>query len=153
MNSRNFSITETVAVIGVIASLLFVGYEIRQGNEVARNDALSATSAMWLQTTMEIAGSERISRIMTRSITESRSDFNATDAMAFFNITLGLVKMQEITFRQLELGITESADVTWPPADNPLYTSKMQHELWPQLRKWFSDDFAVVWEQRYGYID
>ncbi len=152
MNTRNFSITETIAALGVIASLMFVGYEIRQGNEVARNEALSAFSASWSQATLDIAGSEMISSLMARSLTESNLDFSATDQMAFSNLTLGILKFRESQFRQLELGFIELNDVVMPPPGG-YWSSEMQHELWPSIREWLSEDFAVFWEQRYGLLD
>ena len=152
MNSRNFSITETIAALGVIASLLFVGYEIRQGNEVARNEVLSEQSALWSQATLDIAGSEMISSLMARSKTESWSDFSAAEQAAFYNLTLGLIKGREFGFKQLELGFIEEDDLIMPPTGG-YWSSKMQHELWPGIREWFSEDFAVFWEQRYGLLD
>ena len=153
MNTRNFSIAETVAAIGVIASLLFVGYEIRQGNLVARNEVLMSTASGWAQGTLEIAGSERISSLMARSYTESLSDFSGPERMAFGNLMLGLIKSREVGFRQLKLGISHPDDVLFPPTDNLYFTSKMQHELWQSIRGYFSEDFAVFWEQRFGYLD
>ena len=152
MNSRNFSITETIAALGVIASLLFVGYEIRQGNAVARNEALSATSTMWSQSAFDLGGNEYISGLMARSKTESWSDFSATEQSAFNNLTLGLIKGREFGFKQLELGFIEEDDLIMPPTGG-YWSSKMQHELWPGIREWFSEDFAVFWEQRYGLLD
>ena len=89
---------------------------------------------------------------MGRSYTESLSDFNAADGSAFVALTVGFTKVQEMAFRQVKLGIVESSDVIFPPK-NGFYTSKMQHELWPAIRGWFPEDFAVFWEQRYGLLD
>ena len=117
MNSRNFSITETIAALGVIASLLFVGYEIRQGNAVARNEALSATSTMWAQSAFDLGGNEYISGLMARSFTESFSDFSATDRTALKNLILGLLKSREANYQQTNVGFVKESELIWPPVD------------------------------------
>ena len=40
MKTRTFSLTETIATLGVIGSLLFVGFQIQQGNQLARLEML-----------------------------------------------------------------------------------------------------------------
>jgi hypothetical protein len=153
MNTGNFSISETVAALGVIASLLFVGYEIRQGNEVARNESLSAMSAGWEQTQIEMAGNEYLSGLMARSYSASPSEFDETEQMAFINLMLGLLKSREMWFHQLKLGVIEPTDRMWPPSETLFWRSELQHAYWPTLRKWVSEDFAVFWEQRFELAD
>jgi len=75
MKTPTFSLTETIATLGVIGSLLFVGFQIQQGNQLARLEMLYNGAAIWTEISTGQAGNEYLSGLMYRSYTESASDF------------------------------------------------------------------------------
>ena len=55
MNKESFVWTEWVAAAGVIASLIFVGYEIRQGNALGRQQAQQSMAEAWSTVNLAVA--------------------------------------------------------------------------------------------------
>ena len=153
MFDGKLSIPEAIATVGVIASLLFVGFELRQSNDMARTEMLTTQAQGWMQTTQNLAGNERLSELMFHSYEYTYREFNGADQIAFFNLNLGILKFYEIQFQQVRVGIIEEDDVSWPPATSQFFTSAIQHEMWPSYRRWFVQDFAEFWEQRFGLIE
>ena len=153
MKTRNFSLTNTIAAIGVIASLLFVGFQIQQGNQVARLEMLYNGAALWTEASTGVAGNEYLSGLMYRSYTDSASDFEGAEGVSMYTLTLGHIKTWEAFYRTTTIGVLGNEDVTFPNKGNPYWRSQYQREIWQRVRLQVPEDFAIFWEQRFNLVE
>jgi hypothetical protein len=153
MNTRNFSLTDTIAAVGVIASLLFVGYQIQQGNQLARLEMLTNGAAIWTEAAQGMAGNEYLSELMYRSYTESASEFTGAEGNSILLLSIGNIKSWEAYYRTTTLGVLSNEDVVFPDEGNPYWSSRYQREIWQRVRPQLAEDFATFWEQRFNLVE
>ena len=153
MITRTFSLTETIATLGVIGSLLFVGFQIQQGNQLARLEMLYNGAALWTEAATGVAGNEYLSGLIYRTYTESASDFEGAEGVSMFTLTLGLIKTWEAFYRTTTIGVLSAEDVTYPDKGNPYWSTQYQREIWQRIRPQVAEDFAIFWEQRFNLVE
>ena len=153
MKTPAFSLTETIATLGVIGSLLFVGFQIQQMNQIARLDMLYSGAAIWTEGATGVAGNEYLSGLMYRSYTDSASDFEGAEGVSMRILTLGLTKNWEAFYRTTTVGVLSTEDVIFPDENNPYYGSQYQRDLWQNIRPSLAEDFATFWEQRFNLVE
>ena len=153
MKTRTFSLTETIATLGVIGSLLFVGFQIQQGNQLARLEMLYNGAALWTEAATGVAGNEYLSGLIYRTYTESASDFEGAEGVSMFALTLGIIKTWEAIYRTTTIGVLGNEDVTFPDKGNPYWSSQYQREVWQRIRPQVPEDFAIFWEQRFNLVE
>jgi len=153
MKTRIFSLTETIATLGVIGSLLFVGFQIQQGNQLARLEMLYNGAAIWMEASSGMAGNEYLSGLMYRSYTESASDFEGAEGVSMLTLTLGLTKNWEAFYRTTKIGVLSTEDVIYPDENSPYYGSQYQRDIWQNIRPNLAEDFATFWEQRFNLVE
>ena len=153
MKTRTFSLTETIATLGVIGSLLFVGFQIQQGNQLARLEMLYNGAALWTDGATGVAGNEYLSGLMYRSYTDSASDFEGAEGASMYTLNLGLIKTWEAMYRTTTIGVLSTEDVTYPEENGPYWSSQYQRDIWPKIRPNLAEDFATFWEQRFNLAE
>ncbi len=112
--SRNpIGIEKTLAALGVIVSLLFVGYEIRQNTNVARATAVQATADQILQWQTETALDPDWIRIITflREGNGGYDDLSPEDRQRYGWIVSSTVRITENRYRQMQLGVISLEDL------------------------------------------
>ena len=124
MKTRTFSLTETIATLGVIGSLLFVGFQIQQGNQFARMELLYNGAAQWTEASTGIAGNKYLSGLMYRSYTDSASDFEGAESLSMYTLTLGLIKNWEAFYRATTIGVLSTGDIIFPEENGPYWGSQ-----------------------------
>jgi hypothetical protein len=153
MNTRIFSLTETIATLGVIGSLLFVGFQIQQGNQFARMELLYNGAAIWTEGATSMAGNEYLSGLMYRSFTDSASDFEGAEGVSLYTLILGHTKNWEAFYRTTTIGVLGTEDVIFPDKNSPYWSSQYQRDIWQRIRPNLAEDFATFWEQRFNLAE
>ena len=64
------AISQLVAAVGVILSLVFVGLQVRQNTAALQRNEHNSTMAEWSVIRMAIAGNRDIAELMTAGLTE-----------------------------------------------------------------------------------
>jgi hypothetical protein len=153
-NSRRTSVStwvEIVATIGVILSLLFVGYEIRQNTAVARGQArheLAALNQEWLLTLGQDAE--------YAALWESwlpRSDVTLTEEQegrAWYVMTMHLRRLENVYFQYREGLVDESALQSYGFAAVGIFSTSAFRVYWidEDARAGFDPEFVAFLEQR-----
>jgi len=151
---KNFSWTEAVAAIGVISSLIFVGFQLRQSNDLGRLQAQQSMAEAWSTVNLTMATNPELTDLLARmSAGELEADFDPGEAHSLYLVLHGLDHTWEMYYRQMQSGVLEKGDISFPPPNNRTFRSSYHRELWPSIRAGFSEDFAIFWEQRYGLAD
>lgn len=149
---RNLSgIEQTIAVIGVIVSLLFVGYEIRQNTQVARAAAVQATSDQIMEWQNAAAHDEEWLRVITflRS-GGSFGDLSDLDKQRYQWVVNPTVRIMENRYRQMQLGVIDPEDMGAVGGTSNPYWFRSPHFLawWQasdQTKSW-APDFLEFFE-------
>ena len=154
MSKKSFDWTDLVAATGVIASLIFVGYEIRQSNALGRQQAQQSMAEAWSTVNLAVATDHVLADLLARmQAGELRADFTPGEAVSLYQVLHGLDHTWEMYYKQTQMGVLEEGDISFPPPNNPVFGSPYHGELWPSIRAGFGEGFAIFWEQRFGLTD
>lgn len=108
----SFDLRQAAATLGVILSLVFVGYEIRQNTQVARAAAVQATIDQILQwQAASAADPEWIRIIHTLRSGGTFSDLSPIDQQKYHWIVSSTVRITENRFRQMQMGVIDESDL------------------------------------------
>ncbi len=100
------AIRETLAALGVIASMVFVGMEIRQSNVQARAAAFQAMGIANAQLAQEIAADDRLSVLWAEHNNPDRlEEWTQTDWAKYFRSIISFARLTETVHIQVEQGV------------------------------------------------
>jgi hypothetical protein len=128
--------------LGVIASLVFVGFEIRQNTQVARAASVQAISAQITEWQASAHGNPDFMRVLT-FLREGGTfaDLEPQDRYLYGFVVNGSVRSMENRFRQVQLGIIDDADTKMGGGTSNLYWWRSDH----LLDYWRSIDQTQMW--------
>lgn len=112
MSGDRFSVQQTAAAVGVILSLVFVGYEIRQNTRVARATAVQATVEQIIQWQTESGTDPEWIRVydFVRN-GGAYADLSSLDQSRYSWVVISTVRITENRFRQMQMGIINGKDL------------------------------------------
>ena len=144
------AVRDTLGFLAVVASLMFVGLQLRQSNEWAKQEALQSHIEDWTGLAVPWALDERFSGLAERINTGAReADFVGADRQSLSVMYLGLDHVWEFRYQQLRVGILRADDFRFPAASNLWFNSNFHRDVWPTNRPEFDPDFAAFWEERF----
>ncbi|MDH3615929.1 MAG: hypothetical protein OEQ90_05585 [Gammaproteobacteria bacterium] len=150
MNINKLAWTELVAALGVISSLIFVGYEVRQSNSLGRLQAQQSMADAWSTVNLTLASNHELAALLARMHGgELKADFAPGEAHSLYLVLHGLDHTWEMYYTQTQIGVLEEGDISFPPPNNRTFSAAFHRELWPEIRGGFNEEFAVFWEQRF----
>lgn len=146
---------ELVAAFGVIVSLLFVGYQIRQNTQVARGQTrqnLAALNQDWLILQSQDAGFHDLWR---RAWIEGDTTLTSSEsARSNFMMLLNLRRLENVYFQYSEGLVDESALSSYglqhSPAILTVYRGPRFRSYWENTRGSFHPDFVRFFEAQVG---
>ena len=129
---------ETVAIAGVILSLLFVAYEIRQNTQVARAQArheLAALNQQWLTLLSQDSTINSIFLKVWADVDGELTESEMSRATAM--MTLNLRRLENVYFQYSERLVDEAALRSYGGQLSTLYKS-------PRFKKyWMADNWRI----------
>ena len=151
MKTRLRWVTELVAGLGIIGSLIFVGVQVRQANLLARLQVQQEHAAQFRETNVALASSPELTRLLARvDAGATHSDFEPEEVVALDLAYIGITRGWEQNYRQLQLGILGPYDITYDRPYSQFWTSAYFKELWATLKPGLAEDFASFWDDYYG---
>ena len=137
--------------LGVILSLAFVGYEIRQNTIALRGqtrDALARAGEEWL---MGIAADSSLSAAFGKI--NSNDPLSSSDSTRVRYALIALTRHHENVYMQVEGGtVDESSLLSYGWKNSPLYMTSYYTSLWPTIRVVVSPGFAEAHEEAYPHL-
>ncbi len=147
---RGRTLREGLAALGVILSLLFVGYEIRLNTRVSTAAAIQASTDHSLQVILSWSEDEQavtlLGRILSGEVPPDFTDYENTKLRLMY---LAVLRLAESRYRQAELGILED-DATILGGSGALLRAPYLADRWNQLKPAVPQDFAAYFESEYG---
>ncbi len=134
------AVRESIGFVGVVASLVFVGLEVRQNTVSARaaayQDMGSSISDIWLLG----AQSPELALLTLRFFEEESAEFNPVEEAVLVAQTVGALRQYETVWRQVQLGLLEPEVLEYFGWGSDLLSGNMRR-LWPRISQRMSPDF------------
>jgi hypothetical protein len=143
-------IRETLGFLGVMASLVFVGMEIRQNTRVARAEAYRALAEMETAAMLASATNPQLAGLMRRVVFDGalRDAFSDSEKYQLGTMYDYRITNLELVYRQVEEGVLPPTALEMQLS--ALFGTPYLRELWPLIREQYDAGFAAYFEDRYG---
>lgn len=133
---------ETFGIVGVIASLVFVGLEIRQNTTATKAAAIQEMTASNLVHMDGIAGNSQLAGVLSRGVADIESLTDSEQFQFVLTYNAGLMNTHGL-FRQWELGVLPDEDwAHWKAricveAQLPIFQL-----VWAELKSFYAPTFV-----------
>ena len=139
---------EVIGLISVIISLIFVGYEIRQNTNVARNQAYNDYSYRAQELLTEIATDEYLPKLITRvSNGELPEDFTDEERLRIIQIQNAAVRSWEGMYRSVQSGLLP-IDILRGAGSGTILDNDFFRAIWPDNKFIYTEDFVSFFEEQ-----
>jgi hypothetical protein len=149
VSKRESGIGQFIGTAGVIVSLVFVGYEIRQNTQVARAAAVQSLSdqsiEILLAWSLDNEATDLLGRVVEGGLP---SDFSDHENVRLRLMYITGLRSAEAGYRQLVLDLV--GDTEWMGGAAAMYRAPYLVERWPEFRPALAPDFADWFETEYG---
>jgi len=147
------AIGEAAGAGAVVASLLYVGRQVRQNNRIARAEAYRDVTMGWARLLHLWADDRPAAKALVRSGSGTRlTDLAEDDREAFLLRIAATFRVFETIYHQVNEGVldSEALDMLWgrDTGSTPLF-----RDAWAQLRGSYRAEFRTFVERRYGLAD
>ena len=146
-------IIELIGFISIIASLGFVGFEIRQNTRAVRGATNIAISNQVMDMALEIASNERLGKLVGLMLEDNikSEDLNPEDrTSAQMTIYAGLRRIENV-FLQVEDGILDAR--AFDRVGMAFYRSNVARDTWDIYGRFFDKDFIPYFEALRDSVD
>ena len=132
-------VRETLGFVGVMASLVFVGFEIRQNTAAQRSATIEGIANQRVEYNTAIWTDDRMPGLL-RQLREGAvaADFTPDDTQRIRVWYVTYLRIQESAYRQVAVGVIGEDDYN---ISNPTLAFPFLREQWPTLQLAFQQDF------------
>ena len=142
-------IAQMLAIIGVIISLAFVGLEINQNTNLARNQAYLEYVESVKELSLEIATDEALPGLVARLAEELlEEDFLPEENIKILLFQNATVRVWEGLYRSWSAGYLPQEAVANVGGGNLLNNHYFRQIAWPELKIHYSPDFISFFEEQ-----
>ena len=136
---------ETLGLIAVVASLGFVGYEIRQNTAAVESTAFLSLSELLHQSTVSLSEGATPSLVLRLREGALPGDFTPEENPRVRLMYCQHIDVLQAAFRQVEVGALdeEAVDVFW----SGLLSQDYIREEWPSMRYAYTPEFVDFFEK------
>jgi len=143
------AVRETLAALGVIASLVFVGAEIRQNTAVARATALNDLANGAREFLLAVGTDSDASSVLRRW--REGGELSDDESQQATYLVMALLRNFENVFMQTATGVLPSdALLSYAYTNSNIAQLQAFREFWPTARPRFHPDFVAAFEAEYG---
>jgi hypothetical protein len=144
---------EFLGVAGVMASLIFVGVEIRQNTVAARAAAYQAMGEGISEFWSQVGQNPDQAILISRFFQEVDAEFTAEEEAMLIATHVAALRREETVWRQIELGLVgpEMLEHLGNNAPNGPGAAGNMVRLWPKVAPLMSPDFRRYVEEAKGW--
>ena len=147
------SLGEALAALGVVGSLLFVGLELRQTNDLARAEAYQTMGGSIGELLREVSLNPEFAEIHRRFVmdtlrAEDLDDFTETQRYQMVASWIGALRVMEVNWRLTDLGLLDEEAAGYFGVNSP-GVGVAAHNLqliWDDVGPFMSPDFGAYIE-------
>lgn len=144
---------EVSGAIAVVASLLYVGRQVRQNNRIARAEAYREVTMGWARLLHLWADDRPSAKALMESGTGTRlANLSEDDRNAFVLRIAATFRVFESIYHQVAEGVLDpdALDMLW---GRSVSSTPMFRDAWVQLRGSYRPEFRAFVEARFGLQD
>jgi hypothetical protein len=144
------AISQVIGAVGVVASLIYVGRQVRLGNALARAEAYRTVSLRVSEMTSEWANDEKFIPIVRSGLFERTArlaDLSPDDQTKLILYYSSALRVFEMIHRQVEAGVLDQS--AYGMLGGIMFNAPIFSDVWPILGAAYSSDFARVIETRF----
>ena len=143
---------EAAGAVAVVASLLYVGRQVRQNNSIARAEAYREVTMGWARLLHLWADDRPAANALMQSGAGTRLADLPEDVQNSFLLRISATfRVFETIYQQVTEGIldSEALDMLW---GHSATTTPMFRDAWVRLRDSYSPRFTAFVEGRFGFM-
>ena len=145
---RGKAIGEVLAALGVIASLIFVGVEIRQNTKAVQGSTTNEIAQQSLDLTMAGLDNTELREVFRKATSDDISVLSREDRLLLGWFFAAKLRADENRFRQIKLGLVDG-DNLGQLSNHRAYRFPYFGIYWEARRLEFSEDFRVFVDEEY----
>ena len=147
---------ESVGLLAVVLSLVFVGLEMRQNNTIARASAINELASNQRDLLLSIVTDGELSSVWADYLRNgvALDSFNARDRTRLSGLQEALVINVENAFLQREMGLLPDAlSGLYHFSGSPVFSSENFAAFWSNERYRYHPTFVAALEQEYPNLE
>jgi len=133
------------ANLGVIAGIIFLGFELRQNNQLLVEEARYSMLENQKEWAYFISSANNVTDAVMSP--DSNSDLSKTDEIRRRELFGTLLFMWQWEFEQSQSNLFGGSEVSVEAYKYGWRNYKIA-EIWPEIRDWYSDDFIQFMEEK-----
>jgi len=145
---------ESIAVLGVVLSLIFVGMELRQNTIASRSAAFQELGIATAQGWLEMSQNRELSDIvqLASSGPGGYDQLSASDAAILRAYLLSFIRLSETIYLQIEQGLLDEAAFDTLGYGDSTFGNIAVEEAWPDMKPLITPSFASYVESKYDNL-
>jgi hypothetical protein len=105
-------VVELVGIVGIILSLIFLGYELKRANDIAETEAVATIYSMTNEMGLVLAENPELSRVFGQALSDFDS-LNPDDRWTLYVLLEHLINVHEAAWKYHDKGIINQEDAEY----------------------------------------
>jgi hypothetical protein len=136
------NLMESIGMLGIMGSLIFVGIEVSQNSSIARTASYQSYIDGFTELNLAQISDDDLNSLMVRASTgTSKSEFTLEEIRKINLFYIALLRQWEGLYRSVREGILPEEMLTIVGAGH-LLGYPVFKEMWPDVKLLFTDDFC-----------
>jgi len=138
---------ELLGILGVIGSLIFVGYEVNQNSDIARSEAQHNVTADMIEISAMMANDGELAEIFETVLSEdlTLSELSVAHLLRVRFAYLGMLYLWESVYDSVQEGILPQSELQ-QISRGGFFDNNFFRDAWPVFRNSVNAEFAEYFE-------
>ena len=103
---------EIVGIVGIIVSLVFLGYELKRSNDIAETEAVATIYGMTNEMSLALAENPELSRVFSQALSDFES-LNPDDRFTFYGLLEYVINVNEAAWKYYDKGVINQEEANY----------------------------------------
>ena len=105
-------LVEVVGILGIIVSLVFLGYELKRSNDIAETEAVATIYGMTNEMGLALAENEDLSRVFEQALSDFES-MSPDDRWTFYVLLEYVINVNEAAWKYYDKGVIDQQEADY----------------------------------------
>ncbi len=103
---------EIVGILGIIVSLIFLGYELKRSNDIAETEAVATIYSMTNEMGLALAENPELSRVFRQALSDFES-LSPDDRWTLYVLLEHVLNVNEVAWKYYDKGIINQEEIDY----------------------------------------